>query len=109
MQYKDFMPAARREQVFRLDDFTDQAISARLKAARLVAGYAKQTDFAAALGIPYKTYHAQEKKGHPAVSTVRFLHKNHRIDFNFVYNGEFAQLPVDVRDALEAALSDETP
>lgn len=96
-----------REHIFRLDDYTDQAISARLKAARIAAGYPKQTDFAAALEIPYKTYHAQEKKGHPAVATVRFLHKNHRIDFNYVYNGEFAQLPVDVRDALEAALSAE--
>ena len=93
-----------KDEIFKLNQDDDAAIGIRLKAARIAAGYVKQTDFAAALGIPYKTYHAQEKKGHPAISTVRFLHRNHRIDFNFVYNGDFAQLPGDVRDALEMAL-----
>lgn len=98
-----------KDEIFRLNDDDDEAIGIRLKAARIAAGYVKQTDFAAALGIPYKTYHAQEKKGHPAVSTVRFLHRNHRIDFNFVYNGDFSQLPGDVRDALEMALLADMP
>ena len=98
-----------KEKIFRLNDDSDEAVAVRIKAARIAAGYVKQTDFATALGIPYKTYHAQEKKGHPAISTVRFLHKNHRIDFNFVYNGDFSQLPGDVRDALEAALYAEKP
>ena len=98
-----------KDEIFRLNDDDDEAIAIRLKAARIAAGYVKQTDFAAALGIPYKTYHAQEKKGHPAISTVRFLHRNHRIDFNFVYNGDFSQLPGDVRDALEMALRADMP
>jgi len=36
---------------------------------------------------------------------VRFLHRNHRIDFNFVFNGDFVQLPGDIQTALEAALA----
>lgn len=96
-----------REKLFRLNDDSDEAVSMRLRAARIVAGYPRQKDFAEALDLNYKTYHAQESKGHPTPSTVRFLHRNHRIDFNFVYNGDFLQLNGDVQGALEAVLSSE--
>lgn len=96
-----------RETLFRLNDDSDEAVSVRIKAARIAAGYPHQKDFAAAIGINSKTYHAQEIAGRPAISTVRFLHRNHRIDFNFVYNGDFLQLPGDVQNALEKVLSDQ--
>ncbi len=95
-----------REKLFRLNDDSDEAVALRLRAAREVAGYKRQRDFAEALELNYKTYHAQESKGRPTPSTVRFLHRNHRIDFNFVYNGDFLQLPGDVQQALETALSE---
>lgn len=95
-----------REKLFRLNDDSDEAVAMRLRAAREVAGFRKQRDFAAALDLNYQTYHSQEKKGRPSPSTVRFLYRNHRIDFNFVYNGDFLQLPGDVQVALEAALSE---
>lgn len=94
-----------REALFRLNDYSDEAVALRLRAAREVAGYKGQTDLAEALGIKYQTYHSQEKRGRPTPATVRFLYKNHRIDFNFIYNGDFSQLPGDVQQALEAALS----
>lgn len=95
-----------REELFRLNDDSDGAVAVRLKAAREVAGFAKQKDFAAALNLNSKTYHAQESTGRVQLSTVRFLHRNHGIDYNFIYNGDFLQLRGDVQLALEAALSD---
>ncbi|MBS8228173.1 hypothetical protein [Vannielia litorea] len=98
-----------RERLFRLNDASPEAVSARLIAARTAAGFARQKDFAKALEINHKTYHSQETKGAPAPSTVRYLHRNHRIDFNFVYNGDFLQLPGDVQQALEEALAAAAP
>lgn len=99
------MTIEEREKLFRLNDDSDEAVSIRLRAAREVAGFKRQRDFSEALGLNYQTYHSQEKKGRPSPSTVRFLYRNHRIDFNFVYNGDFLQLSGDVQAALEATLS----
>lgn len=99
------MTIEERELLFRLNDDTDEAVAMRLRAAREVAGYKGQKDFAKALDLNYQTYHSQEKRGRPTPSTVRYLYRNHRIDFNFIYNGDFLQLPGDVQQALEAALS----
>ncbi|MFU1476356.1 XRE family transcriptional regulator [Roseovarius sp. C7] len=96
-----------REKLFRLNDASDEAVAVRLRAAREVAGFDRQRDFAKALDLNYQTYHSQEKRGRPSPSTVRFLYRNYRIDFNFIYNGDFLQLPGDVQTALEVALSDE--
>lgn len=98
------MTIEEREKLFRLNDDSDEAVAVRLRAAREVAGFKRQRDFAEALNLKYQTYHSQEKKGRPSPSTVRFLYRNHRVDFNFVYNGDFLQLPGDVQMALEAAL-----
>ncbi len=86
-------------------DSTESAISARLVAARLAAGYTVQKDFAQALGISKTTYNSQEIQGHPSMDTIRFLYQNHRIDFNFILYGDFSQLPGDVQAALFSALS----
>ncbi len=94
-----------REKLFRLNDDSDEAVRMRLRAARKVAGFERQRDFAEAMNLNYQTYHSQEKKGRPSPSTVRFLYRNHRIDFNFIYNGDFLQLHGDVQRALESALS----
>lgn len=99
------MTIEEREKLFRLNDDSDEAVGMRLRAAREVAGFKTQRDFAEALELNYKTYHAQESKGRPTPSTVRFLHRNYRIDFNFVYNGDFLQLPGDIQLALARALS----
>lgn len=98
------MTIEEREKLFRLNDDSDEAVAVRLRAAREVAGFKRQRDFAEALDLNYQTYHSQEKKGRPSPPTVRFLYRNHRIDFNFVYNGDFLQLPGDVQMALETAL-----
>lgn len=95
-----------KNKLFRKDDGSPEAIGARLKAARLAAGYKQQVDLANALSISKTTYNSQEKAGKPALNTVRFLYVNHRIDFNFVFNGDYNHLPGDVHSALEVALDD---
>ena len=98
------MTIEERTKLFRLNDGSDEAITRRLRAAREIAGFNRQKDFSEALEINYQTYHSQEKRGRPTHSTVRFLYRSHRIDFNFIYNGDFSQLPGDVQAALEKAL-----
>lgn len=97
-----------RDELFLTNDGSDEAVGIRLRAARIAAGYHQQRDFSDALQIKYQTYHSQEKKGRPTASTVRFLYKKHRIDFNFVFNGDYSQLPGDVQTALESVLSAQT-
>ncbi|MBU2936998.1 MULTISPECIES: helix-turn-helix domain-containing protein [Pacificibacter] len=99
------MDISAKNLLFRKDDGTAEAVSVRIKAARIAAGFVKQTDFAKALGISKTTYNTQEKLGKPAISTIRFLYVNHRIDFNYVFNGDFNHLPGDVQLALETALA----
>jgi len=102
--YESSMKMSDLETLFRLHDDSPEAISARMIAARTVAGYPKQKDFAVAIDENHKTYNTQEKRGSPSIKSVRYLHRNHRIDFNYVFNGDFAQLPGDVKTALEKAL-----
>lgn len=94
-----------KNQLFRKDDGSAEAVAIRLKAAREAAGYEKQIDLANALGVSKTTYNSQEKSGKPAIGTIRYLYINHRIDFNFVFNGDYNHLPGDVQTALEKALS----
>ncbi len=42
------------------------------------------------------------------MNVVRFLYRQHRIDYNFILNGDFAQLPGDVQDRLFPFLVDAT-
>lgn len=88
---------------FMTGDGSPRALARRLLYARIASGFAKQVEMADALGVSKTTYGHQEKNGKPSVGTMRFLYINHRIDFNFVLNGDFAQLPGDVQRALEDA------
>jgi DNA-binding XRE family transcriptional regulator len=92
-----------KEQLFRLGDASPDAIQRRLIAARESVGM-KQIDIAKAVGVGKTTYNSQEIKGSPAIKVVKYLYGAHRIDFNFVYHGDFAQLPIDVQSRLEVAL-----
>lgn len=107
MGYKFPMKIEDSEQLARRNDTSDEAVSLRMQAARHAAGYASGKALAEALNISYKTYHSQESKGRPSRETMIFLYKNHRIDFNFILNGDVFHLPGDVRVALERALASE--
>lgn len=98
-----------REKLTLLGDTSPEAISIRLRAAREAAGYAQQKDFAAEAGLSATTYNSQEKRGAPSITVMKILYRQHRIDFNFVLHGDFAQLPGDVQERLFEALSSSRP
>ncbi len=82
-----------------------KASAIRVKAARYAAGYDRQLDFAKACGISKTSYNNIEKGVQfPNREVMKFLYRAHRIDFNFVMNGDFAQLPGDVQNALFSGL-----
>jgi transcriptional regulator with XRE-family HTH domain len=97
-----------KERLARTGDTTPDAIGRRLRAARVITGLS-QKDFAALLDLKPQTYNSQEKRGAPSIDVMQHLYRAHRVDFNFILHGDFAQLPGDVQDELFAALFDGTP
>lgn len=89
----------------RLGDMGAAACAIRLRAARAVVGL-RQNDMAAAIGVKKTTYNnAEAGLTFPSREVMRHFYLEHRIDFNFLMNGDFAQLPGDVQDRLFAALA----
>lgn len=98
------MDFAVKEKMARTGDTSKDAIGKRLRAARISVGY-KQKEFADLLKLKPQTYNSQETKGAPSIEVMRHLYRAHRIDFNFILHGDFAQLPRDVQDGLFASLA----
>lgn len=101
------MNIERKEHLARLGDISPEAVRTRLLAARNSIGM-KQQDVASAVGLKKTTFNSQEMRGAPSAATMRYYHRQHRIDFNFILHGDFAQLPLDVQDRLFAELSAST-
>jgi len=95
-----------KERLARTGDVTPEAIRTRLLAARHSLGL-QQLEVAKQLGLKKTTFHSQESRGAPSIATMKFYYRQHRIDFNFILHGDFAQLPQDVQDRLFSALKDE--
>ena len=93
-----------KETLTRQRDTSDEAVAVRLKAAVTVTGL-RQNEIAAALNLSSKTLNSQIMKGRPSIDLMAFLYREHRIDFNFVLFGDFAQLPSDVQAELLTALA----
>jgi DNA-binding XRE family transcriptional regulator len=86
-------------------DMSLMACAVRLHAARLVTGMQQQS-FAEAAGIKKTTFNNMETgRSFPSREVMRYLYRGHRIDFNFILHGDFAQLPLDVQGALFQKLS----
>lgn len=81
------------------------ATAIRLRAAFIATGLEQQNDLAREAGIS-KTVLSNALAGasHPNRNLMKYLYRAHRIDFNFVMNGDFSQLPADVQDRLFHAL-----
>ncbi|EBA11769.1 hypothetical protein [Roseobacter sp. CCS2] len=94
-----------KQHLSRIGDTSDEAIAFRLRAARRITGM-QQKEFAAAIPIGATTYNTQEKKGRPSIPVMRYLYQQHRVDFNFIIHGDFAQLAGDVQDQLFSALNE---
>lgn len=94
-----------RERLAHHGDMGIIANAIRVKAARYVSNFEKQLEFARACNVSKTTYNNIEK-GHqyPNRDVMKYLYRAQRIDFNFIMNGDFAQLPSDVQNALFVAL-----
>lgn len=81
------------------------AASVRLRAARRVTGLS-QEELGRAGGVKKAAVsNAENGSAFPNRSILIYLHREHRIDLNFMINGDFAQLPGDVQESLFASLS----
>lgn len=98
------MDIEHKERLARLGDISPEAVRARLLAARNSIGM-KQQDVASEVGLKKTTFNSQETRGAPSAVTMRYYHRQHRIDFNFILHGDFAQLPQDVQERLFAELA----
>lgn len=95
-----------KEQLARTRDSSMEAASMRFRAARRAIGLS-QEQFGAAIGKGKAAINNAEKaRSFPSRDMMLFLHREHRIDFNFLIVGEYAQLPGDVQDRLFSALAD---
>jgi transcriptional regulator with XRE-family HTH domain len=103
------MELTQKETLSRVGDMGIEACAIRLRAARLVTGLAQKV-FAAEAGVGATALNnAEAGLTFPSRDVMVYLYRAHRIDFNFVLHGDFAQLPGDVQaklfPALEAAAS----
>jgi transcriptional regulator with XRE-family HTH domain len=94
-----------KESLARTGSFDVAACAIRLIASRTVAGL-EQQELASACGVTKSAINnAEAGLSYPSRDVMRYLYKAHRIDYNFILNGDFAQLPGDVQAALFPALS----
>ncbi|TMV84502.1 helix-turn-helix transcriptional regulator [Thioclava sp. BHET1] len=102
------MVLAEKERLARIADTSQEATAIRLRAARIVTGMS-QKDFAAAAGTGKTNLNNVELgRQYPNISVMRYLYRAHRIDFNFILHGDFAQLPSDLQANLFLALEEAT-
>lgn len=86
-----------KEKLARTGDMGIEACAVRLLAARRAAGFSSQKAFADYCGIGNTSYNNMEKgMQFPNREVMKALYRGHRIDFNFMINGDFSQLPLDV-------------
>lgn len=77
----------------------------RLRAARHVTGLSQEGLGKAGSVKKAAISNAEKGLAYPNRSVLLFLHREFRIDLNFMINGDFAQLPGDVQELLFDALS----
>lgn len=86
-------------------DLSKEACCKRLLAARMTTGLS-QTDFAGQVGYSPQSINNLESRSenYPNRKLIHALYELFRVDYNFIYAGEFAQLPADLQDKLFSAL-----
>lgn len=99
------MDITRKIELAYQDDMGLEACAVRLRAAYRLTGFPKHKDFADAAGIS-KTVLSNAMNGYtyPNREVLSYLYRAHRIDFNFMMLGLFAQLPGDVQQRIFPAL-----
>lgn len=98
--YNHGMDFVRKEALAHVQDMGLAACAIRLRAARAVTGL-NQQEFAKVCGVSKQVLNnAEAGLTYPNRSVMKHLYRAYRIDFNFMINGDFAQLPGDVQDRL---------
>lgn len=82
----------------RKDDTSKAACAVRLTAALAATGFTR-ADIASRTGLGAPSITNQAKGDQfPSRDVMVYLYAEHRIDFNFILAGAFAQLPEDVQE-----------
>lgn len=101
------MEIEQKERLARRNDMSREAMALRLFAARKAVGMG-QDQLAQDMGegmTKQKLRNAEKADNDPPKALMRYFYRSHRIDFNFLLHGDFAQLPGDVQDRLFSALA----
>lgn len=102
--YNEEMDIETKSRLARYADMGQVACAIRLYAARIVAGVGQET-VAQACGIRKQAYSNMETaRSFPTRTVMQYYYRLHRIDFNFLMHGDFAQLPADLQGTLFSAL-----
>jgi hypothetical protein len=95
------MDIDQKEKLAMTGDMGVEASAIRLLAARLTTGIGTQKAFAKECDVSVTAYNNMEKAHQfPNRPVMKYLYRGHRIDFNFLMNGNFSQLPQDVQDQI---------
>ena len=100
------MEIEQKERLARRNDMSREAMALRLLAARKAVGMG-QDQLAHDMGegmTKQKLRNAEKADNDPPKALMRYFYRSHRIDFNFLLHGDFAQLPADVQIRLFAEL-----
>lgn len=93
----------------RMGEASKEACAYRLAAAGAATGLSK-TELCRRAGVSLTSYlNTLAALSYPSRKVMLYLHREHRIDFNFILHGDFQQLPADVQERLFAALKTQSP
>lgn len=103
--YEMSMNTEQKQALARTGDLSIVACAIRLKAARLMSGQS-QMEVARHLGLKRTTNisNMELALSHPNREIMSYFFREHRVDFNFLMSGHYAQLPGDVQERLFPAL-----
>lgn len=83
-------------------DATPDAVGRRLRLLRASLGLT-QAKMSALMDASIKNYqHMERGSTYPRPAHVKAMFESSRIDFNFIYYGDFTRLPLDVSDSMQA-------
>lgn len=104
--YSSAMNIEQKMKLARHGDMGREATAFRLRAAREAVALG-QDQLARDMGegmTKQKLRNAEKADNDPSKALMRYFYRAHRIDFNFLLHGDFAQLPADVQAKLFVAL-----
>jgi len=91
------MNITEKETLARLGDMSVEACAARLVAARQTTGLS-QLEVSQQADVANNSLNNMERgRQFPNREIMRYFYRAHRIDFNFLMHGDFAQLPQNVQ------------